>query len=216
MAQSEYFTAQLELPTELPIFPLTHAVLLPECTLPLRIFEPRYLAMVGDVMKGNRLIGMIQPSEEEGKLFDVGCAGRITAFQETDNGEMLITLSGVCRFRVDKELPSKDGYRRVKADWIPFLHDMEKEVEANGLHSSDIVSLLDPLFTANGLRAEWRDVDQLSGDMLLDLLVMNLPLPPADKQALLEAPDAVSRYQLMQTMVQIYTAGAGGSSQTLH
>src|SRR5579864_917519 len=116
------------LPDIIPIFPLTGVLLLPRGRLPLNIFEPRYLAMTRDALGGERLIGMIQPSDpQEGGMnpavYPLGCAGRITSFSETDDGRYLITLTGVSRFRVARELPLLDGYRRVVADWTPFADD---------------------------------------------------------------------------------------------
>src|SRR5436853_3834781 len=131
----------LVLPEVLPIFPLTGVLLLPRGRLPLNIFEPRYLAMTRDALSGERLIGMVQPSEAGAAppgmsppgiagmnppVYPVGCAGRITQFSETDDGRNLITLTGVSRFRIREELPLLDGYRRVVPDWQPFAHDRER------------------------------------------------------------------------------------------
>src|SRR6202140_3067834 len=123
------------LPTILPIFPLTGVLLLPRGRLPLNIFEPRYLAMTQDALGGDRLIGMVQPSDPQNdnrgggqtnpSVYPIGCAGRITAFSETDDGRYLITLTGVSRFRIRDELPLLRGYRRVVADWARFAGDVE-------------------------------------------------------------------------------------------
>src|ERR1700731_963988 len=116
------------LPDTLPIFPLTGVLLLPRGRLPLNIFEPRYLAMTRDALGGERLIGMVQPSDPtvagmNPPVYPIGCAGRLTQFSETDDGRFLITLTGVSRFRIREELPLLDGYRRVVPDWQPFAHD---------------------------------------------------------------------------------------------
>src|SRR5438046_1640480 len=124
------------LPGILPIFPLTAVLLLPRGRLPLNIFEPRYLAMTRDALGGERLIGMVQPNEPAAggpgiddrmnpPVYPVGCAGRITQFSETDDGRYLLTLTGVCRFRIREELPLLSGYRRVVPDWRPFAHDRD-------------------------------------------------------------------------------------------
>src|SRR5437879_5895899 len=118
------------LPAILPIFPLTGVLLLPRGRLPLNIFEPRYLAMTRGALGGERLIGMVQPSDPtvggmNPPVYPIGCAGRLTQFSETDDGRFLITLTGVSRFRISEELPLLEGYRRVVPDWWPFGHDRE-------------------------------------------------------------------------------------------
>src|SRR5215470_3927668 len=128
------------LPATLPIFPLPGALLLPGGKLPLQIFEPRYLTMTRDTLASDRLIGMIQPlgqdSETEGlvshtaALYPIGCAGRITAYSETDEGRYLITLTGVCRFAIQRELPTVGGYRRVVPDFARFRTDMDAAAAA--------------------------------------------------------------------------------------
>jgi Lon protease-like protein len=122
------------LPTILPIFPLTSVLLLPRGRLPLNIFEPRYLAMTRDALAGERLIGMVQPSDSAAQgsnppVYPTGCAGRITSFSETDDGRFLITLTGTSRFRIREELPLLEGYRRVVPDWHEFARDIEGEEE---------------------------------------------------------------------------------------
>jgi uncharacterized protein len=122
------------LPNELAIFPLPGVLLLPDGKLPLNIFEPRYLNMVADSLANGRMLGMIQPSEEpaagmEPTVFETGCMGRISSLDETEDGRLLITLTGVCRFRVRRELDLIGGFRRVVPDWGPFLHDLKEAPE---------------------------------------------------------------------------------------
>src|SRR5215468_9887437 len=122
------------LPAILPIFPLTGVLLLPRGRLPLNIFEPRYLAMFRDAMEGDRLIGMVQPSdppirEMNPPVYPLGCAGRITSFSETDDGRFLVSLTGVSRFRIREELPLLEGYRRVVPDWSEFARDLSSDDE---------------------------------------------------------------------------------------
>src|SRR5688500_606001 len=108
------------MPEEIPVFPLAGVLLLPHGQLPLNIFEPRYVAMVEDALKDGRIIGMIQPRLQENdltSLYDTGCAGRIKSFSEIADGRYLITLQGLCRFKIGEELPQKNGYRRVRPDW---------------------------------------------------------------------------------------------------
>src|ERR1700743_435940 len=118
-----------DLPGTMPIFPLTGVLLLPRAALPLNVFEPRYLELVDDALKGDRLIGIIQPTESEEtvlkpKLSQVGCAGRIVAYRETDDNRYLLTLSGVCRFRLDGEVDAVTPFRKGLADFAPFAGDL--------------------------------------------------------------------------------------------
>ena len=120
-----------QLPEIVPIFPLTGVLLLPRGKLPLNVFEPRYLAMTEDALSGNRMIGIIQPSDPLSRasvppVYPIGCAGRITSFSETDDGRYLITLTGVCRFETVRELPIVRGYRRVDVSWERFAADLEE------------------------------------------------------------------------------------------
>src|SRR6185437_4248648 len=156
------------LPEILPVFPLTGVLLLPRGRLPLNIFEPRYKAMVGDALGGERLIGMIQPlapqddnrgrgGEAHPTLYPVGCAGRITQFSESDDGRYLITLTGVSRFRLGEELPLLSGYRRVVADWRPFARDREPA----GKPDFDRALLLQGLrtyFTGRRIDVDWEAI----------------------------------------------------------
>src|SRR5260370_20590110 len=160
---------QAALPQILPIFPLTGVLLLPRGRLPLNIFEPRYLAMTRDALGGERLIGMVQPSDPQqdnrggGALnppvYPTGCAGRITAFAETDDGRYLITLTGVSRFRIRDELPLLSGYRRARPDWAPFARDLDPD-EAADFDRDRLVRGLRNFFTQQGLKADWEAIEK--------------------------------------------------------
>jgi len=200
-----------DLPETLPIFPLTGAVLLPRCKLPLNIFEPRYLNMVFDSLcNGERMIGMIQPmpsGHTDGPLetYRIGCAGRITAFEETNDGRVLINLTGLCRFRIVEELPLVRGYRRIKTDWLPFATDLIQIQDAT-ISGEEVMRVLAPFFEAHHLRAEWSSLERIAGSDLIDVLAMNLPFPPEDKQALLEATDTAARFTILRQIATLYAA----------
>src|SRR5438105_3495164 len=164
------------LPDILPIFPLTGVLLLPRGRLPLNIFEPRYLAMTKDALGGERLIGMVQPSDPQDDnrgggglsppVYPVGCAGRITAFSETDDGRYVITLTGVSRFRVCEELPLLSGYRRVRADWQPFIRDREETTEP-GFDRERFARAPKNYFAQRQVSADWEAIEKAPGDHLL-------------------------------------------------
>lgn len=200
-----------DLPETIPIFPLNGSILLPRCKLPLNIFEPRYINMVFDSLcHGDRMIGMVQsrPTTTTGgaaEPYQIGCAGRITAFEETDDGRVLINLTGISRFRITEELAPVRGYRRVKCDWLPFSTDLIVIQDAT-ISGEEVMQVLAPFFESHNLRAEWQSLERIPGSDLIDVLSMNLPFPPEDKQALMEAPDVHSRYNILRQIASLYAA----------
>ncbi len=201
-------TAPLILPDILPIFPLAGAVLLPRARLPLNIFEPRYLAMIEDVLGQGRIIGMIQPNAPENQegttppIFNVGCAGRITSFTETEDGRFLIGLTGICRFAVTEELPLETPYRRVKADWLKFGTDTAEPEDAD-IDRKRLAAILQHYFKLQGIAADWNAVQNTPNDLLVSSLVMICPLAPNEKQALLEAPDLTKRADMLMALLEM-------------
>ena len=196
------------LPEVIPIFPLVGVLLLPRGRLPLNIFEPRYLAMTRDALKSERFIGMVQPSDPTGKgrnppVYPVGCAGRITSFAETDDGRYLITLTGVSRFRIARELPLLDGYRRVVADWAPFAGDLSAEEETPAFDRDRLMRGLGAYFKQFQLAADWEALQSAPGERLVTSLAMMCPFEPREKQALLEAADFAERARLLTAIVEM-------------
>ena len=195
------------LPAILPIFPLTGVLLLPRGRLPLNIFEPRYLAMTRDALAGERLIGMVQPSNPAGSgsnppVYPTGCAGRITSFAETEDGRFLITLTGTSRFRIREELPLLEGYRRVVPEWREFARDLENEDEA-GFDRDRLLRGLRAYFRQHQISADWDAVTAVPGERLVTSIAMICPFEPSEKQALLEAPDLDERARLLTTIVEM-------------
>jgi hypothetical protein len=194
------------LPDILPIFPLTGVLLLPRGQLPLNIFEPRYLAMTRDAMEGERLIGMVQPSdppirEMNPPVYPTGCAGRITSFSETEDGRLLITLTGVSRFRIREELPLLSGYRRVAADWQEFTAD--RAANEAGFDRSRLTEGLRHFFTQRQVEANWEAIDKAPGETLVTSIAMMCPFAPNEKQALLEAPTLDERARLLTALIEM-------------
>jgi uncharacterized protein len=201
------------LPDTLPIFPLTGVLLLPRGRLPLNIFEPRYLAMTRDALGGERLIGMVQPSEpqqdnrgrgvhENPPVYPIGCAGRITSFSETDDGRYLLTLTGVSRFRIRDELPLLSGYRRVVAEWQPFAHDVDTP-SGTEFDRERFIRGLKGFFTQRQISADWEAIEKAAGEHLINSIAMLCPFAPSEKQALLEAPDLDERARLLIALVEM-------------
>src|SRR6185295_12051913 len=171
-----------DLPATLGIFPLTGVLLLPRGQLPLNVFEPRYLALVEAALSGNRLIGMIQPIEHEEKalkpaLSAIGCAGRLTGYRETDDGRYLITLTGICRFRVVQEFVTDAPFRQVSTDYAPFAGDLVETGDGN-FPRERLLAALNEYLSRRDLKADWRSVMNAPAETLVNALAMLCPFEP--------------------------------------
>ena len=222
---AERYRGPADLPQRIPFFPLRRAILLPRAGLPLNVFEPRYLAMLDDVMSTSRVLGIVQPASGDddespaGKsatLRRVGCVGRVTAYQELDDGRLGIALTGVARCTLLGELASPKPYRIFTVDFERFLQDF---VAGSGEDDVDRQSLLAALKTyleARHQRADWSAISKSSSESLVNMLALASPYGPEEKQALLEAPTLAARAEALIALAQMeLAAGAGGSGSTL-
>ena len=206
-----------DLPTEFAIFPLPGALLLPQGKLPLNIFERRYLAMFEDALSSGRVIGMIQPDElrpatpSGPALYKVGCLSRLSSFSETDDGRVLVTLTGLMRFSIKVELEMRRGYRRVRADLTRFRTDLDEAPASVDMDRDGLVEALRAYFAARGFDANWEAIDEMPDDALVSTLAMVCPFDPAEKQALLEAPGTTDRAVTLLTLLRMgaHTAEPG-------
>lgn len=217
------------LPTEVPVFPLAGALLLPRGKLPLNVFEPRYLALVEDVLAGDRLFGMIQPSDiadETGdaepagedtppELFMVGCIGRLTSFSEREDGTCSLSLTGLSRFRVAFELGMTRGYRRLSVSYRGFERDLD-EPGPIAFDRDGLLQSLRRFFVHRGFEARWEAIEQMDDDTLLTTLGMICPFPPAEKQALLEAPSLPERARTLQALLEMAGHGDDDTGDRSH
>jgi uncharacterized protein len=213
------------LPRALPIFPLTGVLLLPRGKLPLNVFEPRYIAMFDDAMRGDRIVGMIQPCEASCShkvdsktgpaIFPVGCAGRITSFNETEDGRYLVTLTGLARFHVTEELPPAKGYRRVAVDWSSFEADYHERAVAP-IDRSRLLELLQTYFRQQGLSANWDAIESAPDEKLVTSLAMICPFASTEKQALLEATCLNDRAQVMMALLEMAVAAQMDGDDPCH
>jgi Lon protease-like protein len=197
----------VDLPQAIPVFPLDGATLLPGGTLPLNIFEPRYLNMVDDAMAGERIIGMIQTrpggDAERPFLAPVGCAGRITAFTETSDGRYLITLTGLSRFRALEELSAPTPYRQVRADFMAYEDDLRPARDDDGFDRLKLLNALKAYLELRQLDLDWETAKQAPAESLINSLAMALPFDPPEKQALLEAADLAERRAALIALLEI-------------
>jgi uncharacterized protein len=221
---SERYRNPADLPRCVPIFPLRRAIVLPRVSLPLTIFEPRYLAMLDDAISGDRVLGLVQPkggSEESppGKsveLRSVGGVGRLTAYEELDDGRVLITLSGIARCFLEQEVPCDKPYRLWNLDFARFQGDF---IAGAGEETVDRQGLLDTLRTyleARNLSADWSAIADASTERLVNSLAVIAPYGPEEKQALLEAPDLSTRADMLVALAELdLAAGSQGSGSRL-
>ena len=196
-----------DLPNPIVLFPLSGVLLLPRGQLPLNVFEPRYLAMVDAAMSNSRVIGLIQPAEAEEKtlkpkLSAVGCAGRITSYRETEDGRYLVTLTGVCRFRIAEELETPLAYRLARPDYAPFAGDLAAN-EEDDFPRERVLDALKDYLSKRDLKADWRSVMSAPPETLVNALAMLCPFEPAEKQALLEATDWPERVATLVALLEM-------------
>ena len=213
MAMNAAYRGPVDLPEIIPVFPLAGALLLPRGQMPLNIFEPRYLAMVDDALRdGHRLIGMIQPDAshaappEKPHLFRVGCVGRITQIAETGDGRYMIELTGISRFRLVEERAVATAYRQCRVTYAPFADDFIARKGEDAVDRASLLHALSDFLKANDLKADWEGIENAPNEALVNALAMMSPYGPAEKQALLEAPDLKTRAEILVVVTQIELA----------
>jgi len=214
-----------DLPPQIPVFPLRGAILLPRATLPLNVFEPRYLAMVEAAMSGDRVIGVVQPAggaeDEEspsGKSCElrlVGCAGRITTYQELDDGRFIITLTGVARFDVKCEVPSDAPFRTMTVTYDRYANDFQAGYGEADVDRENLLRVLRAYLDANNLKADWNAILRASNEVLINALSVMSPYGPEEKQALLEAADLKTRADVLVALAEMELASGGTTGGTL-
>jgi len=213
MPMNAEYRGPIDLPGVIPVFPLPGALLLPRGQMPLNIFEPRYLAMIDDALRdGHRLIGMIQPDPahagpvDKPPLYKIGCVGRITQLAESGDGRYLLELTGIARFRIEEELTVLTTYRQCRVNYAPFTDDFVARKGENEVDRKALLHALDDFMKANDLKADWEDIDKAPNEALVNALSMMSPYGPAEKQALLEAPDLKTRAEILVAITEIELA----------
>jgi len=200
-----------DLPNQIPVFPLSNFIIFPKATVPLNIFEPRYIDMINDSMKSNKIIGMIQPktTSSEGdipKLHGIGCLGKITSFKETEDGRYLIELRGIIRFQNIKELNSEKKYRVLNVNYENFFQDLNNEKEEVKFSDLELIFKdLKSLFEKRGFIINWKALEKQSLDETINALAMASPFSLEEKQVLLEAKNLDMRKNKIAEILSTYT-----------
>ena len=198
-----------ELPKTIPIFPLSNFIMFPKTTVPLNIFEPRYIQMIDDCMKNNRVLGMVQPKKtgeiKKPNLYEVGCLGKITSFNETQDGRFLIVLDGVCRFNILKELKTEKLYRECEVSYDKFKLDLIAKNDVNKISELKLIfTKLKNLFKKQGYIINWKDIESQNPTQTLNTLSMASPFTLEEKQILLETENFISRKQKLENILETY------------
>ncbi len=224
MAPIDRYRRPTDLPDSIPVFPLRGVILLPRATLPLNLFEPRYLEMIEDVISGHRIMGLIQPERSAGEeespagkstgLRRVGCAGRVTAYQETDDGRVIVTLTGIVRFDVARELPSSKPYRICTIDASRWSADFKSGVGEDEVDREQLLRVLKKYLETHQFRADWKAIGNAPSEHLVNSLSIISPYGSEEKQALLEAPDLKTRAEVLVALAEMEMASGDGSGGT--
>ena len=225
MVLLERYRNAIDLPQRLAVFPLRGAILLPRASLPLNVFEPRYLAMLDDVIAGSRVLGIIQPAAEitrqespTGRSVDlkrVGCAGRVTAYQELDDGRLMITLTGLCRFDVVSEEPAASPYRVMRVNYSRFINDLVPGTGEDQVDRPGLLRVLKHYLDEKRMDTDWTAIQRASSEFLVNTLSIISPYGAEEKQALLEAGDLKARAEVLVALAEMELATHGGSGGTL-
>mgnify|MGYP001286859568 FL=1 len=196
------------LPKTIPVFPLSNFIIFPKTTVPLNIFEPRYIEMINDAMSGNRIIGMIQPKSNTAtkpSLYDIGCAGKITSFNETDDGRYIIILTGISRFKITEEIKTEKLYRECNVNFNVFSNDLiKKNIDIKFSDLELIFKDLKNLFVKQGYEINWKELEKQSLDQTINTLSMASPFSLEEKQVLLETTNLNERKKKLEEILSTY------------
>ena len=198
-----------DLPRTIPIFPLSNFIIFPKTTVPLNIFEPRYIQMIDDSMKSHRMIGIVQPKKsaenEKPKVYNIGCMGRITSFNETEDGRYLIILNGVSRFEILEELKNEKLYRTFNVDFSLYKNDFsDNKITKEDINLGAIFKNLKSLFKKQGYVINWKDLEKQSVDQTINTLAMASPFSLEEKQILLETLTIINRKEKLEEIIKTY------------
>lgn len=199
-------------PDVIPIFPLSGVIYFPKTNLPLNIFEQRYLDLVNDAYKKDKLMGMIQSKKEKDAVYKVGCLGKISDYQKSKDGRILINLTGITRFNILKEISNKKLYREFQVDYEKFAKDNEEENEVN---TEDLMEKAKPFFKKNGLLLNWKEFGKLNHFQKINTLAMIAPITNEEKQKLLEAISLESKVRALESIISFYLYETGINNQTI-
>ena len=211
---------QADLPHELPVFPLSNAIFFPKTLLPLNIFEPRYKQMTEHAVDGNKLIGMVQSNQkidEKGKaeVYNIGCVGYIEFHSKTPDGRYLINLKGISRFKIKEEINTNNLYRKFSVDYNDFSSDFDEQ-NTGGINTIELIKKTKKLFEQYKLSTDWKIVEKVETEQLINSLSMICPFTISEKQRLLETKNLVDRNEILNKIINFYVLGNNESNKNIH
>tara|TARA_B110000914_G_C15409502_1_gene421131 strand:- start:97 stop:723 length:627 start_codon:yes stop_codon:yes gene_type:complete len=195
---------KLKLPSVIPIFPLSGIIYFPKTNLPLNVFEPRYLALVGDCIKSNKYMGMIQLKKDTSDVYTVGCLGKITENRKTKDGRTLINLTGVSRFKIKKEIDNNKDYREFEVSYDEFENDLKDKNFEKIETIKDLSEKTKVFFKKNGLMLNWKEFERLDQDQRINTLAMIAPISNEEKQSILESCSIQSKTKTLSEIIEFY------------
>ena len=209
-----------DLPHELPVFPLSNAIFFPKTLLPLNIFEPRYKQMTEHAVVGNKLIGMVQSNQkidEKGKaeVYNIGCVGYIEFHSKTPDGRYLINLQGISRFKIKEEINTNNLYRKFSVDYNDFSSDFDEQ-KTSGINTIALIEKTKKLFELYQLSTDWKVVEKVETEQLINSLSMICPFTISEKQRLLETKDLIDRNEILNKIINFYVLGSNENNKNIH
>ena len=212
--------SKTDLPHELPVFPLSNAIFFPKTLLPLNIFEPRYKQMTEHAVVGNKLIGMVQSNQkidEKGKaeVYNIGCVGYIEFHSKTPDGRYLINLQGISRFKIKEEINTNNLYRKFSVDYNDFSSDFDEQ-KTSGINTIALIEKTKKLFEQYQLSTDWKVVEKVETEQLINSLSMICPFTISEKQRLLETKDLIDRNEILNKIINFYVLGSNENNKNIH
>ena len=209
-----------DLPHELPIFPLSNAIFFPKTLLPLNIFEPRYKQMTEHAVVGNKLIGMVQSNQKVDKkgkaeVYNIGCVGYIEFHSKTPDGRYLINLQGISRFKIKEEINTNNLYRKFSVDYNDFSSDFDEQ-KTSGINTIALIEKTKKLFEQYQLSTDWKVVEKVETEQLINSLSMICPFTISEKQRLLETKDLIDRNEILNKIINFYVLGSNENNKNIH
>ena len=211
---------QDDLPHELPVFPLSNAIFFPKTLLPLNIFEPRYKQMTEHAVDGNKLIGMVQSNQKidkkgKAEVYNIGCVGYIEFHSKTPDGRYLINLKGISRFKIKEEINTNNLYRKFSVDYNDFSSDFDEQ-NTGGINTIELIKKTKKLFEQYKLSTDWKIVEKVETEQLINSLSMICPFTISEKQRLLETKNLVDRNEILNKIINFYVLGNNESNKNIH
>jgi Lon protease-like protein len=200
-------------PKIIPVFPLSGVIYFPKTNLPLNIFEQRYLDLVNDAYNKDKLMGMVQSKKENHSVYEIGCLGKISDFQKSKDGRILINLTGITRFKIIKEITNKKLYREFQVDYKNFLDDVNES--DNEINLEELMEQTKIFFSRNGLLLNWKEFEKLNQDQKINTLAMIAPITNEEKQKLLEAISLENKLETLKSIISFYLHDTNLNNQTI-